>query len=196
MVAKPDVPSLAQSLLELFAFSRVIPNQGSLAMPVDTSPCGEVERRHPFLRTCIGTLRPAMGKSSVLSLLVESLAREEQINREHAENLIRDLLEMERRGSSAVKGGIALPHLETSLIHHMVGGIGIAREGLHFDSSDGEPTHLIFLILAPPGHAQRISQLRLQLATVGRQLVAQHKTGPPLMCHDVFSAINNLVVNI
>ncbi|MCA9112262.1 MAG: PTS sugar transporter subunit IIA [Planctomycetaceae bacterium] len=136
-----------------------------------------------------------MGKSSVISLLVESLAREEQIHREHAENLIRELMEMERRGSSAVDGGIALPHLETSAVQHMTGGIGIAREGLHFDSPDGEPTHLVFLILAPPGNAQKISKLRVQLADKGRRLLARQKGGPPLMCDDVFTTIGNLEID-
>ncbi|MEZ6145295.1 MAG: hypothetical protein R3B91_07665 [Planctomycetaceae bacterium] len=89
-----------------------------------------------------------MGKSSVLSLLVESLAREEQINR----GTLRTSFEICWRwnvGDRRLSRWDRTPDLETSLIHHMVGGIGIAREGLHFDSSDGEPTHLIFLILAP-----------------------------------------------
>ena len=55
----------------------------------------------------------------------------------------------EALGSTAIGQGIAIPHGKTDSVNKLVGGIGISKEGINFDSLDGEPAHIFFLLLAP-----------------------------------------------
>ena len=67
------------------------------------------------------------------------------------EDLISKLMEREGLTSTAVGNGIALPHLRTpsnEIINEPSIVIGISRKGIDYDSTDGMPTHLFFLILS------------------------------------------------
>jgi nitrogen PTS system EIIA component len=67
------------------------------------------------------------------------------------EYFIKKLLDREDLTSTAIGNGIALPHLRKPS-NEIINGpsivIGISREGIDFNSSDGQPTHLFFLILS------------------------------------------------
>ncbi|MCA9041609.1 MAG: PTS sugar transporter subunit IIA [Planctomycetaceae bacterium] len=101
-----------------------------------------------FKPNCIELLPRACGRSTVLSLLVERLAREERIAREHAEEIVRGLLVREIHGSTAIGKGIAFPHLRTPYVNNFVGAIGISAVGFQFGETV-EPTRLVFLTLSP-----------------------------------------------
>jgi len=64
--------------------------------------------------------------------------------------LIDDVLEREYKGSTGIGKGIAIPHARTTGVKCLVGALGISRRGIDFESEDGQPCHLVFLILAPP----------------------------------------------
>jgi fructose PTS system EIIBC or EIIC component len=64
---------------------------------------------------------------------------------------LRDLTNRERKATTAVAPGIAIPHVRTMQVRSFI--IGIARaqgDGIPFDSLDGEPTKLFFLLASPP----------------------------------------------
>lgn len=63
--------------------------------------------------------------------------------------LLRTLLRREEIGSTAIGGGVALPHAVYPAIDRAVGVLGLARRPVWFDSLDGEPVDLILLMLAP-----------------------------------------------
>ncbi len=67
------------------------------------------------------------------------------------EYLIYKLIEREKLISTAIGNGIALPHLRKpsdEIINEPKIVIGISGEGINYDSSDGKPTHIFFLILS------------------------------------------------
>lgn len=64
------------------------------------------------------------------------------------EELVRTLKEREEIMSTGIGFGIAVPHVKISCITKMFFSVGISREGIDFDSMDGEPVHLIFMIVA------------------------------------------------
>jgi len=66
------------------------------------------------------------------------------------EVLIDDTLEREYKGSTGIGKGIAIPHARTTGVSSLVGALGISRKGIDFEGEDGQPCHLVFLILAPP----------------------------------------------
>jgi len=60
------------------------------------------------------------------------------------------LLAREAMGSTGLENGIAVPHAKTEAVKNLTIAIGIAPEGVDFDSIDGNPSRLFFLMLAPP----------------------------------------------
>ena len=56
----------------------------------------------------------------------------------------------EKKQSTGVRPGIAFPHAQCASLDSVVGLIGISREGLDYDSLDGNPVHAVFMILSSP----------------------------------------------
>ena len=55
----------------------------------------------------------------------------------------------EALGSTAIGQGIAIPHGKYDSIKKLVGCLGISKRGINFDSLDGEPAYIFFLLVAP-----------------------------------------------
>ncbi len=70
-----------------------------------------------------------------------------------AESLIRILQERERLGSTGIGEGAAIPHGRVPGLDRLVAVFGRSRAGVQFQSLDGKPAHLFFLILAPENSA-------------------------------------------
>lgn len=63
--------------------------------------------------------------------------------------LTRVLIEREGLASTAIGEGVAIPHGKLSAVHDIVAGLGRIRRGVDFDSMDGQPTYLFFVLVAP-----------------------------------------------
>jgi PTS system nitrogen regulatory IIA component len=86
-------------------------------------------------------------KTAVLRELAEHLARQQgDID---AARLVEVLGERERLGSTAIGDGIAIPHGKLPGLKGVIGAFGRHPGGVDFDSLDGSPTHLFFLLVAP-----------------------------------------------
>jgi PTS system nitrogen regulatory IIA component len=59
------------------------------------------------------------------------------------------LQERELLASTAIGDGIAIPHGKLDTVENLMGVLGRSVAGLDFDSIDGKPTHLIFMLVAP-----------------------------------------------
>lgn len=59
------------------------------------------------------------------------------------------LLERERLGSTGIGDGVAIPHGKLKGLPELMLAFGRSREGVDFDSMDGKPAHLFFLLIAP-----------------------------------------------
>jgi PTS system nitrogen regulatory IIA component len=73
------------------------------------------------------------------------------------------LLERERLGTTAMGDGIAIPHARVESLGRLVASFGRSRTGVDFESVDGQPTHLFFLLVAPgkEGSAHLLTLARL-----------------------------------
>ena len=63
------------------------------------------------------------------------------------------LLEREKLGSTGIGDGIAIPHGKLKNIDTLLASFGRSIEGVGFESMDGQPTHLFFLLVAPKNSA-------------------------------------------
>ena len=69
------------------------------------------------------------------------------------DELIKVLLERERLGSTGIGDGVAIPHGKFSGIDEPIISFGRSEKGLDFDTMDGQPAHLFFLLVAPEDSA-------------------------------------------
>ena len=65
------------------------------------------------------------------------------------ERLIQALEERERLGSTGIGDGVAIPHGKLKDLKVMMAAFGRSSKGLDFQSIDGEPAHIFFLLVAP-----------------------------------------------
>ena len=86
-------------------------------------------------------------KEGVIRELVDLLAKADEIK--NREELVRALMVRESLGSTGIGQGIGIPHGKSKNIKELVAAFGISQKGVNFDSLDGEPVYLFFLLIAP-----------------------------------------------
>ncbi len=90
-------------------------------------------------------------KEKVLAELVNHLAvNVEGIN---PDELLGVLLEREKLGSTGIGDGVAIPHGKLKGIQKIIALFGKSSHGVEFDSMDGKPVYLFFLLIAPENSA-------------------------------------------
>ncbi len=106
-------------------------------------------------------------KTAVLRELAEHLAMQRPDDGIAAAQLVEVLWERERLGSTAIGDGIAIPHGKLPGLTGVLGAFGRHAQGVDFESLDGSPTHLFFLLVAPE---DSVGQHLKALARVSRLL--------------------------
>jgi PTS system fructose-specific IIC component/PTS system nitrogen regulatory IIA component len=80
------------------------------------------------------------------------------------EEVLRAVKIREAQMSTGIQKGIAIPHGKTNAIEQTCGVLGISQRGVDYDALDGEPVHLIFMIVAPQSDSEKHLQVLRQLA--------------------------------
>jgi fructose-specific phosphotransferase system IIA component len=62
---------------------------------------------------------------------------------------LKDVIEREEVMSTGVGKGIALPHAKSKAVSDSIAALVILKKPLEFDSLDGEPVNIAFMILGP-----------------------------------------------
>jgi len=89
----------------------------------------------------------AKGKGEALAELVDAMMQVQ--NGLDREEVLRVLLEREKLGSTGIGDGVAIPHGKLKGLKELFISFGRSRGGVEFDSMDGKPVHLVFLLIAP-----------------------------------------------
>ena len=96
---------------------------------------------------CVCDLK-ARTKDEFFDEIVDLVVPEpESTNRKVILDMLRN---REALGSTAVGNGIAFPHGRSLAVSRLMAIFARSRKGIPFDSLDGAPTHLFFVLLAPP----------------------------------------------
>lgn len=86
-------------------------------------------------------------KNEALDQMVDLMAASGKINDKEAYR--REVYRREEESTTGIGGGIAIPHGKGAFVSSPGLAAMVVRDGVDFDSLDGEPVHLIFLIAAP-----------------------------------------------
>jgi PTS system nitrogen regulatory IIA component len=79
------------------------------------------------------------------------------------------LLQREKQGSTGIGDGVAIPHGKIGDLEDLILAFGRSKTGVPFDSSDGKPVQLFFLLLAPENctgqHLKALAKVSKMLKT-------------------------------
>lgn len=100
-------------------------------------------------------------KEEVIEELVELLVGSCCVK--DADTIYEAVMAREREGSTGLEKGVAIPHAKSDAVERLSIVIGISKEGIDFDSLDGKPSNLFFLMVAPTNesgpHVQAIAKI-------------------------------------
>jgi len=102
-------------------------------------------------------------KKGIIEELVAPIASLASVN---PEDTVRVLLERERLGSTGIGNGIGIPHGKLKGIDSLFLGFGLSRKGVDFESMDGQPTHIFFLLISPENSAGLHLKLLAQISRI------------------------------
>ncbi len=84
-------------------------------------------------------------KEEVINKLIDLFKNDERV--EDLEKVRSAVLEREKIMSTGVGKGFAIPHGKTNAVKEIIGAFGRIDEGIDYDSLDGNPVQLIFLLV-------------------------------------------------
>ncbi len=88
------------------------------------------------------------GKEKILDELVSLLEVGNRIG--NRTKLLLDFVNREKQASNGIGDGIAIPHIRSKQAKEFMIAIARSTQGYNFDSLDGQPAHLFFIMAAPP----------------------------------------------
>lgn len=76
------------------------------------------------------------------------------------EAVVQALMDREKLGSTGIGQGVAIPHGKADAADKLVAALGVSRRGVDFEALDGEPVHVIFMLVSPRnGGAEHLKAL-------------------------------------
>jgi nitrogen PTS system EIIA component len=92
-------------------------------------------------------------KEGIIEEMVELLVEAGEVEKKDKKKLIEILMDRESLGSTAIGQGIGIPHGKSDCVDKLVASFGISQNGVNFNSLDGEPVYIFFLLVAPQDSA-------------------------------------------
>lgn len=90
----------------------------------------------------------ATEKEEVIKEMVGTLVTAGRVPDAVSKKVIKALMDREELGSTGIGSGVAVPHAKHDSIPDLVCAFGRSKKGINFDALDGEPVHVVFLLLS------------------------------------------------
>jgi len=103
-------------------------------------------------------------KQEILEELIDLAEKTGKIH--DKKEALKAVMVREQMMSTGLEHGIAVPHAKTGSVSEMVMAMGLCRDGVDFESVDGEPSRIFFLLLAPENAAAANVKLLAQIARI------------------------------
>lgn len=112
----------------------------------------------------------ARTKEDAIEELVDVLIDAKDLPSASRDEVVRAVMKRERLGSTGIGAGLAVPHVKQSPhVPKIMGAFGRVPEGIEFGAIDGEPVHLLFLLLSPQGDPSVHLEALKKLSSLTRQ---------------------------
>ena len=91
----------------------------------------------------------ATTKEGVIREMVESLRNAGYFKGGELDDIVKAVLKREALGSTGIGRSVAIPHSKHNSVDRLVGTVAISRQGVGFESLDGEPVFIFVLLISP-----------------------------------------------
>ncbi|MFO0895111.1 MAG: PTS sugar transporter subunit IIA [Phycisphaerales bacterium] len=81
--------------------------------------------------------------------LLDALVKAGAVRAAHRDEFHKTVIKREKRGSTGIGHGVAVPHVKTPEVKSVVVAVGISAAGVEFNALDRQPVHTIFLLVSP-----------------------------------------------
>ena len=131
-------------------------------------------------------------KENAIKELLEHLIKIDKLKHKKIElldKLYEEIIEREKLSSTGIGFEIAIPHIRTQYVEkpHLI--VGVCKSGIEYDSIDGRPVKMIFLLVAPKNHCQQNIEI---LSTMAR-ILKNEETRQNLLDSDSPKAFVNVI---
>ena len=118
----------------------------------------------------VEAIRPniaATSKEGVIREMTQSLVDAGKIASSEMESIVKAIMKREDLGSTGIGRGVAVPHTKHPSVNRLIGTVAISQQGVDFESLDGDPVQLFFLLVSPPDrpgdHLRALENISRQL---------------------------------
>ena len=91
----------------------------------------------------------AADRDSAIAELLNLLVACGAAPKDSRDELLRSVMDRERRGSTGFGRGVAVPHVKHKAVKRMAAAIGLSDRGIEFNALDKQPVYSVFLLLSP-----------------------------------------------
>ena len=88
-------------------------------------------------------------RDDVIRELVDALVEAGAAPKRLRNDLVKQIVDREKHGSTGFGKGVAVPHVKHDKIKKMVATIGVSQQGVDFSALDKAPVYSIVLLLSP-----------------------------------------------
>jgi fructose-specific phosphotransferase system IIA component len=126
----------------------------------------------------------AKNRDEVFEQLVSDLAEAGKVD--DPKEALRAVKEREDILSTGIGNGVAIPHGKTPAVDNLVAAFGRVKEGIDFQSLDGKPVHLVFLLISPQKeaglHVRALARISRMLKNIRfRNLLQEAETSEEIL---------------
>ncbi len=93
-------------------------------------------------------------RDEVIEEMIEHLCKRGALTPSARANVLSSVLRREASQTTGLGAGVAIPHGQSSGVEEIMAILGIHRGGVDFSAVDGQPVHLVILLVVPPNRFQ------------------------------------------
>lgn len=147
--------------------------------------------RNTLKQGCVCLELKGSTKQAIIEEMLDMLVSGNRIKAEHRETVLKAILDREKKMSTGVQHGVAIPHGKSEVVEDLVAAVALKKDGVDFGSLDGEPSRIFVMtissVLRTGPHLQFLAEIskvlnipsvRLSiLAATSTEELLQHLTG-------------------
>lgn len=105
---------------------------------------------HFVVRDAIIPSLAATTRDAAIREMVDALRAAGQLDGTDLDDIVKAVLRREQLGTTGIGHNIAIPHSRHAAVGRLMGSVAVSKPGVAFDSIDGEPVHVLILLISPP----------------------------------------------
>jgi len=101
------------------------------------------------VRDSISPILTHTNKDGVIREMVENLRKAGFFPGSEPDDIVKQIMKRELLGSTGIGRGVAIPHTKHTGVDKLVGTVAVSKGGVAFESLDGEPVHVLVMLISP-----------------------------------------------